>query len=176
DRRGAQRGQVGARLGLGVADREVALARQDARQEPVLLLGRPVLHDRRRDGLEGDERVRDAGAGDLVGEDLLLDRAETGAAVLLRPAQAELAVAAEAAAVRHVRLAERVLGDLRALLGGQAGGEVLTQLVAEPGLFRGQVDEHQASAPIRSSWASAPPSWCARCLAWAKIGRASCRK
>src|SRR6202035_2871474 len=34
---GAQRGEVGARLGLGVADREVHLPGQDARQEEVLL-------------------------------------------------------------------------------------------------------------------------------------------
>ena len=45
------------------------------------------------DGLQRDRRQRDVGSVGLVDEDLLLDGAEAQAAVLLGPADAELAVA-----------------------------------------------------------------------------------
>ena len=52
---GAQRRQVGARLGLGVADGEVDVAGQDPGQEVLLLLLGAVAHDGRPDRVDGDE-------------------------------------------------------------------------------------------------------------------------
>ncbi len=63
DRSGAQRREVGARLGLGVADGEVDLAARDLRQVVRLLLLGAVRHDRRPDGVERQERHGRAGDG-----------------------------------------------------------------------------------------------------------------
>jgi hypothetical protein len=136
-----ERRQVGARVGLGVADREVDLAAQDSRQEELLLLVRPVLHDRRRDGVDGEHGHRRAGPHRLVEEDVLLDRRHAAAAVLLRPADAEPLVAAH---LEH-DLADPgadALGapDLGAELGGEQLRIVLAQLLAE-GLVFGAVRE-----------------------------------
>jgi hypothetical protein len=125
-------GQVGARVGLGVADREVDLAAQDLREEEPLLLVRPELHDRRRDGVDGEHRDGRARPHRLVEEDELLDGRHAAAAVLLRPADAEPAVAS------HLQddLADGGADALGAAdLGPQLGREqpriVLAELLAE---------------------------------------------
>ena len=92
NRGGAQRRQVGARLRLGVADREVHLTGEDRGQELLLLRFAAVHLQGRADGLQRHRRQRHVGAVGLVDEDLLLDRAEAEAAELLGPADAELAV------------------------------------------------------------------------------------
>ena len=97
DRAGAQRGQVGARLRLGVADGEVHVTGEDAGQELLLLQVGAVLLQRRADGLQRHRGQRHVGAVRLVDEDLLFDRAEAEAAELLGPADAELAVASPSA-------------------------------------------------------------------------------
>ena len=85
DGAGLERGEVGAGLGLGVADREDDVAGENARQEAFLLFLGAVLHQRRPDGVHRDERERQTGALHLVEEDeLFLDRAALSA-VLHRP-------------------------------------------------------------------------------------------
>ena len=72
-RPGLQRGQVGARLGLGVADAEVDVAGQDLGEEEVLLLLGPEVHDGRADRVDGQHGHRGPGPHGLVEEDVLLD-------------------------------------------------------------------------------------------------------
>ena len=55
---GGQRGQVGARVGLGVADAEVDLAGQDLGEEELLLLLGAEVHDGRADRVDGEHRHR----------------------------------------------------------------------------------------------------------------------
>ena len=94
DRRRAQRGQVGAGLGLGVADREVELTARDLGQEEGLLLVRTEMHDCRRYRIDRQERHRCTGDGGFVGEDQLVHRGAFLSAVLFRPTQGEPAVLA----------------------------------------------------------------------------------
>ena len=89
---GLQRRQVGARAGLGVADREVQVAGEDLREEELLLLVGAVAHDRRPDRVERQVGDRHPGHGRGVGEDQLLDHRARLAAVLLGPADAQPAV------------------------------------------------------------------------------------
>src|SRR5437899_198146 len=98
----AERSQIRARRRLRVADRKVALAAQDRGQEARLLRRRPVLHDGRGDGVDGERREHDPGARRLVEEDELLDRGAALPAVLARPADAEPAVGAEPPDRLHV--------------------------------------------------------------------------
>ena len=94
---GAQRGQVGAGLGLGVADGEVDVAGQDAGQEVRLLLLGAEAHERRPDRVDGDEGERGVGPAGLDEEDELVGGRPALAAVLLGPAHAEPAVGADLA-------------------------------------------------------------------------------
>ena len=110
---GAQRGQVGAGVGLGVADREVHVAGQDPLEEQVLLLLGAVADQGRADGLQGHRRQVYVGPLGLVGEDRLLDLAEPVAAVLLRPADAHPAVGAHLAHDLLVGLAVPVARPVR---------------------------------------------------------------
>ncbi len=141
DRPGAQRGEVGAGLRLGVADREVDLPGQDPRQEEVLLLGAAVRQQGGRHGLQGDRGQRHVGAGRLVHEDLLLDRAEPAAAVLGREAEPEPAVAAQSRHEFAVRGAVPFAPQLGALRGGQEPVEVRAQAGPQRVLLLSQVDE-----------------------------------
>ena len=109
---GLERGQVGAGLGLGPALRPHLLAGRHRRQEPVLLLGRAVVEDDRReqeDAVLGDP-AGSAGAVVLLLEDHPLDQRRIAAVVLLGP--------------RHDRPARG--GELRLplLVGGPALGGV----------------------------------------------------
>ena len=67
---------------------------QDLRQEEGFLPRSAVDLQRRPHRLECDGRQRDVGPGRFIDENLLLDLAEPAAAVFLRPAQAQPAVAA----------------------------------------------------------------------------------
>ena len=122
---GAQRGQVGAGFGLGVADGEVQLAGQDLGQEERLLLVGAVAHDRRADGVDGDEGERRPGPPGLVEEDELVGGRPTLPAELGRPADAEPAVLADLAHDLAPGLAAlAALGQSRPHLVGQQLGVV----------------------------------------------------
>ena len=93
----AQRGEVGAGVGLGVPDAEVDLAPQDAWQVVVALLLAAEMHQRGCDRVDREHGHRGPGPHRLVEEDELLDRAPTLPAVLGGPANAEPAVGAHLA-------------------------------------------------------------------------------
>ena len=134
---GAQRGEVGAGVGLAVADREVHVAREDPLQEQVLLLLGAVPDQRRPDGLQRHRRQVHVGALGLVGEDRLLDLAEPVAAVLLRPADAHPAVVAhlpDQSLVRRRRAGREPSSVAVLVVAGQAG-EVVAQLGLERALL-----------------------------------------
>src|SRR3989454_807867 len=142
----AERGQIGAGGRLGVTDREVALAAQDGGQEARLLRPRPVLHDGRGDGVDGERREHDPGARRLVEEDELLDRRAALAAVLARPADAEPAVGAEPPDRLQVeRPATLGPGQLGLVLGRHQAREVRAQLLAQRLLLGGAVEADVAS-------------------------------
>ena len=137
-------GEVGARLGLGVADREVDLAGEDAGQEARLLLVGAVRHDRRADGVDGDERERRMGALHLVEQDELIGRRPALAAELLRPAEAEPAVGAHLPhdpAELGVALAV-VAHAARAPRAGAARSKYVAQLFAQRFLLGGFGEMH----------------------------------
>ncbi len=94
-RPGPQRGQVGARLGLGVADGEIELAREDLREEERFLLLRAVAHDGRTHRVDRDEGKGSPGAPRLVEEDELIGRRPALPTELGRPADSEPAVLAD---------------------------------------------------------------------------------
>src|SRR5262249_31120357 len=113
DRPRPETGQVGARLGLGIALGPVVLGAKDGRQPRLLLLLRPEPHDHRAD-LDHAVLAVLGSAPPLVllAEDDLLDRAQSHAAPLDRPAGRD-----------PTSLAQVV--DPLALLGtGQPGGRV----------------------------------------------------
>jgi len=87
-----QGSQIGARVGLRVADAEMDLPGQDLGEEELLLLLGSELHDGRADGVDGQHGHRSAAAHRLVKEDELLDGRATLPAPLLGPADAEPAV------------------------------------------------------------------------------------
>ena len=143
----AQRGEIGAGPGLGVADGEVQLAGEDLRQEERLLLLGTETHDGRPDGVDGDEGERRAGAPRLVEEDELVRRRPALPAELLGPPDAEPAVLADLA--HHLRpglAALAALGQARPHLVGEELGVVLTQLGAQLLLFGALFEEHRGAA------------------------------
>jgi len=84
-------GQVGARRGLGEELAPDLVAVQHRAEVALLLLLGAVGDDRRAEHADADD-VEDAGqlrAGELLGEDDLLERAEALTAVLLRPGNAD---------------------------------------------------------------------------------------
>jgi hypothetical protein len=93
-RRGAQRGKVGARPRLRVADGEVKVTRRDLGQEELLLLVGAERHDRRRHAVDRQEWHRDVRDGRLVVEDEPIDGWARLAAELLGPRQRQPAVLA----------------------------------------------------------------------------------
>ena len=149
DRSRGERGQVGTGSRLGVADREVHVAGQDAGQEHRLLLGRAELLQRGADRLQRHRWQRHVGPGRLAHEDLLLHLAEPAAAVLDRPSDPEPAVAAHPADQLLEDVAVPV-GQHRLALGRRDQcGEVGPQFVPQRELLRGQVNEHGCSRSER---------------------------
>ncbi len=121
-----ERGEVGARVGLAVADGEVDLAGEDSGQEVRLLLVGAELHQGGPDGVQRHQRQRYAGLCGLVEEDELVHRRHAAPAVLLGPADPEPAVGPEPADGLAVE----------ALLGGRvlvAGVDVLRHQLREVG-------------------------------------------
>ena len=126
-----QRREVGAGAGLAVADGEVHLAGEDRGRNCCFCSSDPNRMQRRADGVEGHERQRHARAVRLVEEEVLLERGVALTAVLLRPAQPELAVAAHLANELAVRLAAGIRPLERGpALGGHERLEVVAQLAS----------------------------------------------
>ena len=164
-----ERREVGAGARLRVALCPYDLAREDARQEALLLLVRAV-HDQRR--AEQREAVpadlRRAGTRALLGEDELLHRGEPGAAVLPRPMRGEPAPFGECRApllggLAPLGVVGRPIGDPVAFLPARlpalvvVGRAVLDQrprLAAERGLLLAVRPVHgdPVSAAHRQRW------------------------
>ncbi len=161
--RGAQRREVGSGVGLGIADREVHLPREDGGQELPLLFLRPVDLQGRPDGLQGDAGQRHVGAHGFVDEDLLLDLTEAAAAEFDGPADSEPAVLAHPAHDLPIGGSVALGAHDRGFLGRDQICEVPSQFRLQRALLVGQVDEHRA--PTRSSRYEAPPSRRARSFA-----------
>ncbi len=152
-----ERGEIGARAGLGVAHAEEQLALHDAGQQLRLLLRRSVLHQRRSDRVDGDDRERRARAIGLVPEDELLDRRAALAAVLARPADPQPAVLAHP----PDHFAEDGSAHLfplgiegRAQLGREELAVVAADLLAQPLLLGRELEMHRASALRRRAAAA----------------------
>ena len=95
-------GQVGSRLGFGVTLHPNVVTGQDARDEATLLFLRSPTEQRVAEHLDtrgvGDATQRYPGAGELLGEDHLLNLRTAASAVFLRPRDAEEPVFEEDAA------------------------------------------------------------------------------
>jgi len=100
-----ERREIGAGAGFGVADAEMDLAGQDAREEERLLLFAAVSKQGGTHGVDRQHRHRSAGPHGLVEEDELLDLRTALAPVLFGPADAEPAVPAHLSDDRAHRLA-----------------------------------------------------------------------
>ena len=111
---GAQRGEVGAGVGLGEALAPVDLAGDDRRQVQRLLLGRAVGHERRADpvGVHVLAAAWLADAPGLLADDQLLPRRRLAPAVRLRPVRREEPVVAERGAERLHRVDVGRLGHV----------------------------------------------------------------
>ena len=145
-RPGGERGQVGARARLAVADGEQDVAGQNARQIGGLVLLGAVGHQRGPHGVEGDERHGAPGPLGLVEEDELVDGRPTLAAVGLGPPDAQHPVSSQAA--------EDLPSDRAGLMGalecfadliGHEAGEVRPQLGAERALVVCVIEMHRAT-------------------------------
>ena len=145
---GAQAGKVGAGLGLGVTDREVDLALQDAGEILVLLRLGAVRHDRRSDGVHGDEGERRVRALDLVEHDELIGGRTTLTAELFRPTETQPTVGAHAAhQLAEQRLALARLAQFGAHLGGEHGREILAEFLAKSLLVGCFGEVHERTLP-----------------------------
>ena len=150
DRGGSQRREVGAGIGFGVADGEMNVAREDSGEELLLLLLGAVDLERRAHGLQGDQRQRDVRPVRLVDEDLLFDRPEPQPAVLLGPADPELAVRAHPLDHRAVSLVVPVRLHRLGLFGRDESREVLPQFGLQLPLLGCQFDVHLILPSLRS--------------------------
>ena len=129
---------------LGVADSEVDVARENAREVFALLRVGAERHDRGSDRVDRHEGERRAGALDLVEEDELLEHAASLAPVLAGPADAEPAVGADLPhdIAEHRRPLTR-FADLLAHLGRQQPLEVVAQLAPQLLLLGRLVQKHR---------------------------------
>ena len=148
---GAQRREVASCAGLGVSDREVDLALEDRGQEFRLLFVGAVLNECGPDGVQRDERQRRVHPPRFFAEDVLLECGQTAAAVLDGPCHAEQTRFAECApALGHGVAALHQPGHCGAPLRSHDRLEALPVVQAEPLLFGGVVEVHQALAPSRT--------------------------
>ncbi|MNZ73831.1 hypothetical protein D3C78_922590 [compost metagenome] len=148
-RGGLQHRQVGAGVRFGIADGEDDLAGGDAGQELLLLQRAAVLHQRRTDRADGDERQRRAGDVGFLEEDQLLGGGVALAAVRLRPAHCQPAIAAHLADGLAIQVAAFLAAQLAAQLRGHQVLEVVPHLQAQGVLLGGQIDEHVALLMLR---------------------------
>ena len=112
DRAATEVREVGSGVRLGVALTPDVLATQDPGQVVLLLLFTSPLQDRVADHLDAEDVVgRACGHArlrELLGDDHLLERRETRAAVLTRPPEREHAVLVERAPPLEGELGERI--------------------------------------------------------------------
>ena len=127
--------EVGARVRLGEPLAPGVLPREDARQEPALLLLGPPLQERVAHHLHGDgvagRAERHHRPRTLLHQHDLLQLAHAAAAVLGRPGQAEQPVLVQGAPPAGDELG-RFVGRQRADT-GPVGGQVLGEEPADPG-------------------------------------------
>src|SRR5690606_35995653 len=99
---GAERGEVGAGVGLGVALTPRDRANDDAREEALLLLVGAEADDERTDHVEAEGReLRGAGERELLGEDEAARGVELRAAHALREVRRRPALLVEDAVPLH---------------------------------------------------------------------------
>jgi hypothetical protein len=89
-----QAGKIGAGPGLRIADCKDQFAGRDARQNVGLLLLRAEPHQRRTNGVYGDEGERRLGKHQFFQQDFLSQRVQTPAAITFRPAGRQPAILA----------------------------------------------------------------------------------
>ncbi len=130
-----QRGEVGARAGLGVADAPTHFAPHDRRDVARLLLVRAVVEDGRADHGDAHAAAGDGVVGADLGQLLLQDPrlgvAETAAAVLLRPGRRPPALLAHALAPGE-RIAAR-LTAFHELAQARAAAQRFREVRLQPG-------------------------------------------
>ena len=147
-----ERGEVGAGVGLGVAEGEVDVAGEHLGEELLLLLLGAVAHDHGADGDEGEVVEGDALAGALLGEGPEEEGALALAAVLLGPSDGGEALAGhglhELAGGGAVAV-DVVLGDLGVEFRGAVRGDEVPHLLAEVEHLRGHLEVHVALPPVR---------------------------
>ena len=144
-----ERGQVGARVRLGVADTEVDLSGQDLGEEELLLLLRAEVHDGRAHRVDRQHRHRSAAAHRLVEEDELFNGRTALPTPFGGPADAEPAVAGHL--LDHLAHRGADTARVRELFLELRGQKILvvgTQLALESLLLLGQGNFHQV-----------PPGW-----------------
>ena len=147
---GLQGRQVRPGGGLRVADGKMGFTGGDARQEALLLLLRPVIHDGRPDRVKGDEGGGRAGEQRFFVADELFALAEVAAAVFLRPSQRQHAVLALLPDQALVQVAALGAAQFLAVLGLDQVGEIFAQFLPEGFLAVGIVDEHGLPPFIRA--------------------------
>jgi hypothetical protein len=137
-RLGAQRGEVGAGVGLAVALAPDVLARQDLRQEILLLLRAAEFDQQRAD--HGHAHVVQPGAAVALlffQEDQLLGRGDPHAAELLRPVRREPALLSQLHVPGLVVLEvqpRRRIADLRRIIGLDPLAHMDTELIVGEGV------------------------------------------
>ncbi|MCY1397119.1 hypothetical protein D3C76_508730 [compost metagenome] len=144
-RAGFQRSQIGTGTRLGIALAPPVLAGEDARQKTCLLLGRAELDDHRSDHVDAERQDPwRAGGGALFVEDVLLDHAPAGAAVLHRPANGQPAALVEQAHPGDLILPVETLAVTAARrdVGRQPVAQKCTHFLAEGLLGGGELDIH----------------------------------
>src|SRR5690606_23737586 len=154
-RTGLQRSQVGAGAWLGVALTPPVLAVKDARQVVAfLLLAAEPDDDRRHHRYAKRNDAWRTGGGRLFIEDVPLDRAPAGAAVLHRPVLCQPALFAQDLVPANVIVPGKALVALN--LGGDIGRQLLAQKLPHffpKGLLFGAVVQFHLSTlslPLRS--------------------------
>jgi hypothetical protein len=145
-----QRREVGAGFRLGVPDREVDLAGEDAGQEAPLLLLAALLDEGGPHRVERHEGEGRAGPAGLLEPDLLLDRRASPPAVLAGPADTEPAVGAHLPNDPALKRAGLHRSQLCAHLGGDQPCVVLANLLPQR-LLLGRVINVHLSPPRRTA-------------------------
>ena len=143
-----QRGQVGARTGLGIALAPPVAAVDDARQETLLLRRIAEGHDYRRHHLEAEGQLhRRAGIGAFLVKNVLLYGVPAGAAEGRRPARRAPAPGVEQLLptheiiLRQTPATEHFAADFR----GQFGAQETAHFLPERLLFGSEIEIHRYS-------------------------------
>src|SRR5690606_23466522 len=140
-----QAGQIGTGARLGVTLTPPVLALENTRQVVVLLLLGTEFDDYRSDHVDAERKHGGGtGLGTFFLEDVLLDRAPAGTAILFRPVQSQPALLVEnLLPADRVFLAKAfVFLDLAGNIRGQLVFQEGADLIAESGFLSGKVNIH----------------------------------